>query len=92
MGGNGSTLPLVLTGLGTAEGLTCGYGAGVGVPGEPGTGAAGTDNKSCADTALIESTASTMAVRMLPFIQELRSQTRVSASRLLATRLFCPFQ
>ena len=69
MGTNGGP-PLPGPTLGTLVGVICGYGVGVAVPGEPGSGA-GLVGMVCncwACTAVIESAAKAMTVRMVRFI------------------------
>ena len=70
IGGNNGGPPLPGPALGTLLGVICGYGVGVAVPGEPGdgAGAVGMVWRSSACTAVIESAARVMTVRIVRFI------------------------
>lgn len=88
MGTNGGP-PLPGPTLGKGAGLICGYGVGVAVPGEPGMGAGltGRDCSCWACTAVIESAAMAMTVRMMRFING--SVGLVVCCRLLPTASIC---
>jgi hypothetical protein len=76
--------------LGKGAGLICGYGVGVAVPGDPGipAGLTGIVCNCWACTAVIESAAKAMAVRMVRFING--SVGLVVTFRLLPTAADCP--